>query len=287
MSSRKNNSTDPIIVPFLKWAGGKRWLIHNYAELLPATYNRYIEPFLGGGSVFFHLRPKNALLGDANPDVIAAYEGLKTNWQFLKRSLQYHQRVHSDKHYYKVRDAVPCDLLQQASRMIYLNRTCFNGIYRVNLSGKFNVPRGSKNKVLFEDDDFEGTSKLLKNANIRLADFELLINEANKGDLIFADPPYTVRHNINGFIKYNEKLFSWNDQERLAKALIRAKQRGAIIVSTNANHVSIRELYEDEGFHLQLISRFSSISASAESRKQFEELILLSHPRSKERMDQV
>lgn len=276
MSSLKNKST---VAPFLKWAGGKRWFIRNYTELLPTTYNRYIEPFLGGGSVFFHLRPKNALLGDVNSDVIAAYEGLKTNWQFLKRSLQYHQRVHSDNHYYKVRDTVPRDLLQQASRMIYLNRTCFNGIYRVNLNGKFNVPRGSKNKVLFEDDDFEGTSRLLKNANIRLADFEVLINEANKGDLIFADPPYTVRHNMNGFIKYNEKLFSWNDQERLAKALIRAKLRGALIVSTNANHVSIRELYEDEGFHIQPVSRYSSISASAESRKQFEELILLSHPK--------
>lgn len=263
--------------PFLKWAGGKRWFVQKHADLLPSTFNRYIEPFLGGGSVFFHLQPTQSLLGDTNPDVITAYRGIKEDWTALVQSLQYHQRKHSDEHYYRIRERVPSKVVQRASRMIYLNRTCFNGIYRVNLRGEFNVPRGTKDAVILDADEFGVVAKLLKNADIRLADFEVLINEAKAGDFVFADPPYTVRHNFNGFVKYNEKLFSWHDQERLAAALIRARDRGVRVVSTNANHPSVRELYCNQGFRLITTSRFSSISASAESRKQFQELIVLSH----------
>lgn len=262
--------------PFLTWAGGKRWFVHKHAEFLPKKFNRYIEPFLGGGSVFFHLKPTKSILGDTNPDVVAAYQGIKEDWKALKRSLEYHQRKHSDEHYYQVRAKVPNKIIQRASRMIYLNRTCFNGIYRVNLQGEFNVPRGSKDSVIFDNDSFESVANLLKHADIRLDDFEILINEAKVGDFVFADPPYTVRHNLNGFIKYNEKLFSWHDQERLAEALERAKDRGVIIASTNANHPSVRDLYKNKGFSLITTSRFSSISASSSSRKQFEELIILS-----------
>jgi DNA adenine methylase len=263
-----------ILIPFLKWAGGKRWFVQRHADLLPKRFNRYIEPFLGGGSVFFSLQPDNALLGDSNPDLIATYRGIKDKWQSVVKSLQYHNRQHSDDYYYKTRDAKPKDDFQRASRMIYLNRTCFNGIYRVNLRGKFNVPRGTKNSVLLDTDNFEQMSKLLKRADIRVADFAVLISEARAGDFIFADPPYTVRHNFNGFVKYNEKLFSWSDQERLAEALYWARRRGVNIVATNANHPSVRELYEDCGFNLTTTSRYSSISGLPEYRKQFDELII-------------
>jgi len=262
------------ITPFLKWAGGKRWFVQRHAELIPKTFNRYIEPFLGGGSVFFYLQPSQSLLGDTNPDLIAAYRGIKENWKGVVKSLQYHSRQHSDEHFYSVRARRPKEGIARASRMIYLNRTCFNGIYRVNLRGEFNVPRGTKDSVLLESDHFDQMAKLLEGADIRVADFEVLIDEALAGDFIFADPPYTVRHNFNGFVKYNEKLFSWQDQERLAEALIRAKKRGVHVLSTNANHSSVRELYDDSGFNLITTSRFSSISASSEHRKQFEELII-------------
>jgi DNA adenine methylase len=265
---------NPSVTPFLKWAGGKRWFVQRHAGLLPKTFNRYIEPFLGGGSVFFHLKPKRSLLGDTNPDLIAAYSGIKHNWKGVVKSLQYHSRRHSDEHFYAVRERRPKEGIPRASRMIYLNRTCFNGIYRVNLRGEFNVPRGTKDSVLLDSDCFDQMAKLLEGADLRVADFEELINEAKAGDFVFADPPYTVRHNFNGFVKYNEKLFSWQDQERLAKALIRAKRRGVHILSTNANHSSIHELYRDCGFNLVTTSRFSSISASSEYRKQFDELII-------------
>lgn len=263
--------------PFLKWAGGKRWFIQRYAHLLPVTFNRYIEPFLGAGSVFFYLEPKRAILGDANPDLIATYKGIKSDWRRLQHLLRRHQHMHSDSHYYAVRESVPDDPIERAARLIYLNRTCFNGIYRVNLDGEFNVPRGSKNEVVLPEDDFETTARILRRAQIRHSDFEILIDLAEEGDLVFADPPYTVRHNINGFIKYNEKLFSWADQERLAKALARAKKRGVNVVSTNANHASVRELYEKNGFKLLDVSRFSPISASSSSRRRFDELVILTN----------
>lgn len=264
------------IRPFLKWAGGKRWLVQRHADLFPKDYKRYIEPFLGSGAVYFHLQPGDALLGDSNPDVVAAYLGIQKDWLRIKNSLDYRQRAHSGsaEYYYSVRSKVPSDAMQLASRTIYLNRTCFNGIYRVNLSGHFNVPRGSKNEVVMETDDFAAISKLLQTAEIRHSDFEALIDEAERDDLVFADPPYTVRHNFNGFVKYNEILFSWEDQERLAAALARAQSRGVKIVSTNANHASVRALYEKDEFALSSVSRFSAISASAAKRKQFEELIV-------------
>jgi len=262
------------LIPFLKWAGGKRWFVQKYADHLPNNFHRYIEPFLGGGSVFFHLKPENAILGDLNQDLIIAYSAIKEDYDSLITALRKHNRQHSYEYYYKVRACNPTSDIGRAARFIYLNRTCFNGIYRVNLKGKYNVPKGSKNTVILESDDFSALSYQLQSARIINSDFEILIETAQRGDLVFADPPYTVKHNFNGFVKYNEKLFSWDDQIRLADALYRAKERGVKIVSTNANHESIRELYLEREFGFQSVSRYSSISAKICSRNQFEELLV-------------
>jgi len=261
--------------PFLKWPGGKRWFIANHANLLPETFERYIEPFLGSGSLFFHLKPKRALLGDINDELIAAYEGLKYDWIEVSDLIEKHEEDHDEFHYYAVRNAKPRKATAQAARLIYLNRTCFNGIYRVNSDGKFNVPKGTRDSIVFEDDDFNEVSRRLQNATLHAGDFEVLVNQAKSGDLIYADPPYTVRHNINGFIKYNEVLFSWADQIRLADALHRALNRGATIVCTNADHESVRSLYLGKGFTLKKVSRFSPISADPYNRKTFGELVIL------------
>lgn len=261
------------MTPFLKWPGGKRWFVEEFSHLLPNRFNRYFEPFLGSGSVFFHLQPRSALLADSNPSLIATYRGIKSDWRRLTRTLARHHRNHCDRYYYQVRKLEPDDLVVQASRMIYLNRTCFNGIFRTNRKGQFNVPRGDRNEVLRDTDDFEGVARLLAGAEIRLSDFESIIDESRRGDFVFADPPYTVRHNLNGFVRYNETLFSWRDQERLARSLIRARRRGVQIVCTNADHKSIRALYA-QGFHLKAVNRFSAISARTESRKEFTELLI-------------
>ncbi len=264
------------VTPFLKWPGGKRWFVAGHAHLLPQTRGTYIEPFLGGASVFFHLKPRRALLGDKNSELIAVYEGIRTDWRAIDAILRKHQEKHSKRHYYKVRQDRPICALERAARLLYLNRTCFNGIYRVNRLGEFNVPKGTKRSVLLDSDNFAKVARMLQGAELHATDFEVLIDRAGDGDLVFADPPYTVRHNLNGFIKYNETLFSWADQERLVKALARARGRGAAIVATNAYHESVCELYEAHGFRLSVVSRFSSISASANSRRQFDELVVQS-----------
>lgn len=265
------------LIPFLKWPGGKRWFTKHHADLLPENFNSYIEPFLGGGSVYFYLQPKKAILGDTTAELITTYISIRDNWKRIEKKLLLHQKNHDKEYYYKIRELNPTDPVEQAARLIYLNRTCFNGIYRVNLEGKFNVPKGSKDSVVYDTDEFETMAEILSTADLRVDDFEVLIEESERNDFVFADPPYTVRHNQNSFIKYNENLFSWNDQVRLANSLARAQNRGVKIVSTNANHQLIRELYEQRGFVLKTVSRYSSISGDPKSRKQFEELIILAN----------
>lgn len=273
------DEVEQVLTPFLKWAGGKRWFVHRHQDIFPKKYRRYFEPFLGGGAVYFSLQPRRAVLGDINSDLIDAYRAIRDQSAGLRQSLGWHQRAHDadEDYYYEVRAKSPRTLVQRASRMIYLNRTCFNGIYRVNQQGKFNVPRGTKDAVLLPTDDFRAMANQLKTAQLRVADFEELIDESDEDDLVFADPPYTVRHNFNGFVKYNEVLFSWADQERLARALKRAARRGVKIVSTNANHESVRSLYSGWDFLLKAVSRFSQISADGSSRRNFDEVIITSN----------
>lgn len=264
------------MIPFLKWPGGKRWLIEEHPNLFQHRYVRYIEPFLGAGSVYFHLKPKDAILGDLNGDLIIAYRGIKEDAESVEAWLEKHHSSHCNDYYYKIRETIPSSLSAQAARIIYLNRTCFNGIYRVNQQGKFNVPIGTRRRVIRESDNYIGISELLSTADLRHSDFEPVIDEAQAGDMLFLDPPYTVRHNRNGFIKYNERLFSWDDQERLAKAATRAAERGVRIIAMNAYHSSIRGLYPMDIFCFRKVRRYSAISASLRSRKHFEELVITS-----------
>jgi DNA adenine methylase len=268
------------IQPFLKWAGGKRWFIAKYADLLPKSYARYYEPFLGAASVYFYLKPKLATLADSNKELIDAYRGIRAYPTQFVNHLKRHQTKHSKVYYYTIRDSTPKTLAEKAAKFVYLNRTCFNGIYRVNLNGKFNVPIGSKDEVLMASDVFPEVSRLLKQASLAVSDFERIIDQATAGDFVFADPPYTVRHNNNGFVKYNEKLFSWQDQVRLAQALTKARRRGVQIVSTNANHSTLRQLYSAADFVVRQVSRYSSISGDPLHRTKFGEIIIKSKPRT-------
>lgn len=262
------------LLPFLKWPGGKRWFTAKHLPELPTTFNRYFEPFMGSASVFFAIQPADAILSDRNPELVNLFNQMKTKHRLLHSLLKAHAASHSVSHYYAVRASSPTDALNRAARTLYLNRSCFNGIYRVNMRGEFNVPKGSKTEVLLDTDDFGATARSLKSAKIVCRDFESIIDQAESGDLIFADPPYTVQHNQNGFINYNEKLFSWKDQERLALSLRRARDRGVQIVATNANHSSLVKLFRSHGFSTKSLSRFSSISGKGESRKQYEEIII-------------
>lgn len=260
------------IVPPLKWAGGKRWFVSNHQELLPKKFNKYIEPFFGSGAVFFSVQPEHALISDLNPELINLYEIIRDEPIKLEKKLKEHQRNHSKEYYYSMRALQPRTKITAAARMLYLNRTCWNGLYRVNLKGKFNVPKGTKDTVTLETDNFKKLSEILKKAEIKCQDFEKSIESAIDGDFLFVDPPYTVAHNNNGFIKYNQNLFSWKDQLRLRDVLLAAVQRGVEVVLTNAAHSSVKEIYSN--FDQLVVERSGVISGLKSSRGKYEELVI-------------
>lgn len=260
--------------PFLKWAGGKRWLFtEDFVNSLPQKINRYIEPFLGGGAGFFALEPKKALLSDISPELINLYQVVRDSPKRLQEYLRHHQEEHCHDYYYTIRQSKFTERVQRAAQFLYLNRTCWNGLYRLNRLGEFNVPIGTKTIVCLPSDNFLQASKLLRAAEIVCQDFEDPINMATDGDLLFVDPPYTVKHNMNGFIKYNENIFSWTDQVRLKDALVRASKRGAMVILTNADHASIRELYDGFGSHVT-VERHSVISGKRSGRASITELMV-------------
>lgn len=260
------------IVPFLKWAGGKRWLIPHAESLFPASFDRYIEPFLGGGAVFFHLKPNSAILADINCELIDTYKAIRDDWRLVINHLKRHQKKHSNQYYYEIRASKPRSPATKAARMLYLNRTCWNGLYRVNLRGEFNVPIGTKDTIFLDSDNFPALADLLQGVKLACRDFEWAIDQATEGDFIFIDPPYTVKHNLNGFIKYNETLFAWKDQIRLRDAVDRAVRKGAKAVVLNAAHDSVRELY---GAYRQIeLSRASVLSGKPEGRGLYGELAI-------------
>lgn len=260
-------------IPFLKWVGGKRWLVANHLELFPQNIDRYIEPFLGSGAVYFALGRKDSILSDANEDLIEAYKAVRDCWENVEKHLKKHAKHHCSDYYYTVRESRPVTAATRAARFIYLNRTCFNGIYRVNKQGSFNVPKGSRNNVMLETDDFAQLSAQLKDVKLIASDFEPIITDTKSGDFMFVDPPYTVAHNLNGFLKYNEVIFTWADQIRLRDCLLEAGNRGVRFLLTNADHQSIWDLYH-KGFNIRRVERRSSVAGSSRNRKAVTELLI-------------
>lgn len=259
--------------PFLKWAGGKRWLFESEQFALPAISGRYIEPFLGGGAVFFENQPKNAILSDSNKRLIELFIVIRDELKDFEALIKKHAKAHSKDYYYELRSKRLRKSTTRAAQFFYLNRTCWNGLYRENLNGQFNVPIGTKQTVIFDTDDFPAWSKALQGARLEHRDFEAAIEEAEEGDFIFVDPPYTVRHNMNGFVKYNQNIFAWHDQVRLRDALRSASVRGVSFAMTNADHESIRELYTEFGVHRKL-GRHSVIAGNSVHRAHSTELLI-------------
>lgn len=254
------------IKPFLKWAGGKRWLLGRPEFSVPSFSGRYIEPFLGGGAVYFSLSPPSALLSDVNPKLIGTYQAIRDDWKSVLEHLTEHHSRHSKDYYYTQRGIEHKDSASRAAHFLYLNRACWNGLYRENLKGQFNVPIGTKSRIIFENDDFQSVSKVLQSAEINCCDFEEAIDKAEDGDVIFVDPPYTTAHNMNGFVKYNQTIFSWQDQVRLRDALVRAAGRGAKVIATNAWHDSVIALYDGSATIVE-VPRASVISGNNRGRK--------------------
>lgn len=228
--------------------------------------------------MFFGLRPEKATLSDSNAELINCYLQIKEDWRSVWNGLTRHVSKHSADFYYDMREKRLRDPRQRAIRFLYLNRACFNGIYRVNLNGVFNVPIGSKDVLIYDYDNFEDVWSTIQAAKFQCADFSPIIQQARRGDFVFCDPPYTIAHSGNGFIKYNDKLFRWEDQVRLRDTLLRAHRRGVYTLLTNADFPGIRELYDVEGFSCKSVSRFSHIAAKNSSRGDYGEVLISNYP---------
>lgn len=261
------------IPPFLRWAGGKRWLVPQILSLLKGIdVKRYHEPFVGGGSVFFSLpRVSEAVLSDLNTDLIEVYREVRDHPLDVYDRLRGYENT--KEYYYAARAATPINSLDRAARFIYLNHTSYNGIFRVNLKGEYNVPFGNRKAVNIPDlTALRAASGRLKCAQLNAADFERALSDVREGDLVFLDPPYTVAHNNNGFVKYNQHLFSFEDQRRLADAIHSLVEVGAKYILTNAAHHSIEELFSPHGRRLT-VSRRNVIGGKAAARGRADEYL--------------
>lgn len=268
--------------PFLKWPGGKRWFIGKYSYIFPSEYNCYIEPFLGSASAFFYLKPQRAVLSDTNADLINLYTVMKEHPIALAELMKKHEGAHCKDYYYLTRSLTTGDPVERAARFLYLNRTCYNGMYRVNQKGEFNVPIGTKTKCANDVDCFEEYSALLQNACLVSCDFEEPVSQAQHGDLLFIDPPYAIASKRGPFINYNDKLFSWDDQKRLLRCLCDAKHRGAFIIATNSSNSQLNEMYLENGFFTHTVSRHCVMAADPTKRNSTEELLISSYDITKD-----
>lgn len=264
------------IKPFLRWAGGKTWFTKHIENYLPKQFEDYYEPFVGGGSIFFYLKSmgyiKNkAYLSDSNSELINTYKVLKNNSKELFSLLKTHFD-HEDE-YYKMRCAKFSDPIEKAAQFLYLNKTSFNGIYRVNLKGEYNVPYGKRNlNPIYDFDHLSAVSLALRNTYLSSQDFKSKCKKARKNDLIFIDPPYTVAHENNGFVKYNQSIFSWNNQVQLSKLTAELDSKEAFFIVTNAYHDCIKEIYST-GCQDKL-SRASNIGGIGAKRTKYKEIII-------------
>jgi DNA adenine methylase len=271
MKEVKEMQTD--IKPFLRWAGGKRWLIRHIESIKTMKINNYFEPFLGGGSIFFNIDNfENAYLSDLNSELIETYNCLKNDVEKVITKLKTYSN--DEELYYKIRKLRYDDEYDRAAKFIFLNRTSYNGVYRVNRQGEFNVPFGFRRKDmdLVDPENLRKVSQKLQNVNIVCQDFCQIENNINKGDFIFLDPPYTVAHENNGFIQYNQKIFSLEDQVRLSQLVEIIKEKEAFYILTNAKHDAILEIYKNIDDPI-VLTRSSTIGGSGARREGFNEYI--------------
>jgi DNA adenine methylase len=247
------------------------WLTRFISEL---EYDRYFEPFLGGGALFFALSPAKALLSDLNPDLINTYKEVKRNSDLIIERLK-ELRVNA-RTYIDLRRLVPSDNTERAIRFLYLNRTAFSGMYRLNRNGEFNVPFGGGERTpgpLWRDGLLSTARAALTSARLRACDFETALKDAGSGDLVYCDPTYTVSHNNNGFVRYNERNFAWEDQRRLASCCNMLARRGAAVIVSNADHGDIYDLFRPD--HSFVIDRASTLCPNPTMRRLTQEAILI------------
>lgn len=272
--------------PFVKWAGGKTQILAKLKEYMPDNYENYFEPFVGGGALFFSVAPKRAFINDLNKELICAYDCFQdsTMFQKLKEELKKHELNHSENYYYMVRsqDQEPeffsKPIYERAARMIYLNKACFNGLYRVNSKGFFNVPSGKKEKVnTYEEENFNAIRQYFLNSDIKISneDFEMIVQCAKPGDFVYFDPPYDIFPDKSGFVDYGKDGFGKEEQIRLRDCFMNLSNKGVKVMLSNHNTEFINEIYK--GFNIYVIDAKRMINSKADGRGNVQEVIITNY----------
>jgi DNA adenine methylase len=272
--------------PFLKWAGGKQRLLQQYDALFPAGFNRYLEPFVGGGAVFFRLwntgrLPEQASLFDHNPELVNAYRVVRDELAQLLDLLAAHQARHSRDYYYQVRgldrQEVALSDVERAARTIYLNKTCYNGLYRVNRKGQFNVPLGRYEKpAILDEANLRAASAALQGVHLEVRGFRSLVDLGRAGDFFYFDPPYDPVSKTANFTSYTAGSFRDGDQRDLAGVFARLSGRGCLCMLSNSDTAFVRELYQ--GYRVEVVRAKRVISRNAAGRGAVHELVVLNYP---------
>jgi DNA adenine methylase len=258
--------------------GGKNRLIAQYQPYLPTSIHTYYEPFLGGGALFFHLQPQRAILSDINPELVNVYTCVRNNVEDIIAKLEYHTAHHSHAYYYQTRSDEPSLPQDRAARLIYLNKTCFNGLYRVNGQGRFNVPMGRyKNPKICDPDLLRAASVALQNATLIEQPFAQILNTSlTSSDFVYFDPPYHPLSSTSNFTGYSPNAFTETDQIRLRDTFVKLAAQGIKVALSNSDCLFIRELYQD--FQIHTITASRSINSQPTKRGKINEVFIVSYP---------
>jgi len=270
--------------PFVKWAGGKRQLIPEIQKHLPEKFSSYFEPFLGGGALLFHLLSENKNLkgyvSDLNSDLILSYVTIRDNLSSLLKSLQKHSDNYfsdSKSYYYSVRESNPKSQIEKVSRLLFMNRTCFNGLYRVNSKGKFNVPLGRySNPNIVQEENLRSVNQFLNHNKIiiKCHDFSSTVEKAKKGDFVYFDPPYQPVSKTANFTSYTNGNFGLNDLKRLAKVSNELAKKGVNVLLSNSSTKQVRELFSSKDWEIFEIQANRAINSDSNNRTGHSELLI-------------
>lgn len=277
-----NRQKNGLPRPILKWAGGKGQLLSQFVPLFPARFGAYHEPFLGGGAVFFHLagsgrlRGKAVTLTDNNPELINVYQMVRDQVRELIADLQRHQNEPG--YYYAVRSQDPAALspVQRASRMIFLNKTCYNGLWRVNRQGRFNVPFGRyKNPRICDQQGLLAAHQALQGVQLAVAPFAAVLERAQPGDFVYFDPPYHPLSPTSSFTSYTATDFGAGEQQQLAAVFRELDRKGCLVMLSNSDVPFIRELYA--GFRVVTVQANRAINSKSDRRGPVTEVVVLNY----------
>ena len=272
--------------PFVKWVGGKRQLLAQFRKLnlyppegFDAVKNRYFEPFVGGGAVFFDLLPEKGFLSDLNEELVTTYNVIKSDVEALINSLKKHK---TDKEYFlKVRSQNPNTLsdVSVASRFIFLNKTCFNGLYRVNRQGQFNVPYGkNKNPLICDEENLRKVSKALQGIEIKQQDYKEVLKKAKKGDFVYFDPPYYPVSDTAKFTGYTADVFLGKEQEELRDVVLELSKRGCFVMLSNSDTPFINKIYSGfKGIKITKVEAGRAINSNGAGRGKITEVLVTNY----------